>query len=151
MYKVEIREDKVLSEEVPFKKKRLVYFKDIEEANKFLNGIKDEYDTINEKENRFTYLDYEEGCLMNVSVSSCKNTDIPKLRDNQVWVKLFSNTPCVKEAAIFDFYGMDGLEKFINRRRIQSNFNELPMKNLELMYFTNVAGDVVYAKKYLGN
>lgn len=103
------------------------------------------------RENGFDYLDYEEGCLMNVSVSSCKNTDIPRLRDNQVWVKLFSNTTCVREAAIFDFYTMDDLEKFIDRRRGQGNLNELPMRSLNLMYFTNATGDVVYARKYLWN
>lgn len=151
MYKIEIKEDKTLSENVPFKKKHLVYFEDIEEVNNFLNGIKDDYGAINERENGFDYLDYEEGCLMNVSVSSCKNTDIPRLKDNQVWVKLLSNTPCVREAAIFDFYTMDDLEKFIDRRRGQGNLNELPMRSLNLMYFTNAAGDVVYAKKYLGN
>lgn len=151
MYKVEIKEDKILSKEVPFKKKHVVYFDDIDEVNKFLNGIKDEYCAVNETENRFTYLDYEEDCLMNVSVSSCKNTDIPRLKDNQVWVKLLSNTPCVREAAIFDFYNMEGLERFMDRRRIQSNFDEIPMKNLDLIYFTNAAGDVVYARKYLGD
>lgn len=151
MYKVEIKEDKILSKEVPFKKKHIVYFDDIDEVNKFLNGIKDEYGAVNETENRFTYLDYEEDCLMNVSVSSCKNTDIPRLKDNQVWVKLLSNTPCVREAAIFDLYDVDDVEKFIKRRKVQGNFNEIPMRNLNLIYFTNTRGDVVYAKKYLGD
>lgn len=151
MYKVEIKEDKILNKDVPFKKKQLIYFNNMEEVNKFLNGIKDEYGTINEREDRFTYLDREIDCLVNVSVSSCKNTDIPRLKDNQVWVKLFSSTPCVREAAIFDFYNMDDLEKFIDRRRAQGNFNEFPMRNLDLMYFTNAMGDVVYARKYLWN
>lgn len=151
MYKVEVKRDKALSKNIPFKKSHIVYFKNIEEVNKFLNGIKEEYGAVNETENRFTYLDYEEDCLMNVYVSSCKNTDIPRLKDNQVWVKLFSNTPCVREAAIFDFYTMDDLEKFIDRRRGQGNLNELPMRSLNLMYFTNATGDVVYARKYLWN
>lgn len=151
MYKVEIKEDKALSKDVPFKKKQLIYFNNMEEVNKFLNSIKDEYGTINEREDRFTYLDREIDCLMNVSVSFCRNTDIPRLKDNQVWVKLFSSTPCIREVAIFDFYSMDDLEKFIDRRRAQGNFNELPIRNLDIMYFTNATGDVVYARKYLWN
>lgn len=116
MYKVEIKEDKVLSKNVPFKRNRLVYFDDMEEVNDFLNEIKDEYSVINEREDRFAYFDSKTGCLMKVSVFSCRNIDVPNLNDNQVWTRSLSSIQCAREATIFDFYSFDDLKKFMDTR-----------------------------------
>lgn len=147
MFRVEIKEDKRLNKNVLFRRNHIYHFNDMDEVDDFLNGIRDEYGVISEGEKKFSYLDYKEGCLMKVSIHSCRNTDIPKLKENQVWVKLFSNTPCLREAAIFEFCDLDNKESFIERRMILGNHEAVEMKNLGLTYFMNKFGDVAYAKK----
>lgn len=147
MFRVEIKEDVVLSKNNPVKRVHLYHFNYSDEVNRFLEDIKNEYSVIKDKGDRFTYFDYKQNCPMNVSVVSCKNMDIPKLKANQVWVKLFSNISCLREAAIFEFLDMGQLENFIDRRRKQGNFYEIKGLDLGLVYFENKTREVVYARK----
>lgn len=85
--------------------------------------------------------------MMRVSVRSCRNADIPKLKEKEVWLKLFSNIRCLEESAIFEFCDLDNLKKFIEKRVKRGNYEEFSMDRIGLTYFMNKYGDVVYAKR----
>ena len=84
---------------------------------------------------------------MKASVHSCRNTDIPRLKEKEIWLKLCSNIKCLNESAIFEFWDLNNLENFINRRIERGKYEEFFMKKLNLVYFINKYDDVVYARR----
>lgn len=147
MFRVEIKENKKLNKDNLFRRKLIFHFNNINEVNNFLSGIKEEYSLINDDQNEFSYFDYKENCVMKVSVHSCRNTDIPRLKEKEIWLKLCSNIKCLNESAIFEFWDLNNLENFINRRIERGKYEEFFMKKLNLVYFINKYDDVVYARR----
>lgn len=147
MFRVEIKENKKLNKDNLFRRKLIFHFNNINELNNFLSGIKEEYSLINDDQNEFSYFDYKENCVMKVSVHSCRNTDIPRLKEKEIWLKLCSNIKCLNESAIFEFWDLNNLENFINRRIERGKYEEFFMKKLNLVYFINKYDDVVYARR----
>lgn len=147
MFRVEIKEVKKFNKDNLFRRKHIFHFNNMFEVNDFLNSLRDEYSFIDEGKNKFSYFDYKENCMMRVSVHSCRNTDIPKLKEKEVWLKLYSNLRCLEQSAIFEFCDLDNLKNFIERRVKTGNYEKFPMKEKNLTYFLNKYGDVVYAKR----
>lgn len=147
MFRVEIKENKKLNKDNLFRRKLIFHFNNINELNNFLSGIKEEYSLINDDQNEFSYFNYKENCVMKVSVHSCRNTDIPRLKEKEIWLKLCSNIKCLNESAIFEFWDLNNLENFINRRIERGKYEEFFMKKLNLVYFINKYDDVVYARR----
>lgn len=147
MFRVEIKEVKKFNKDNLFRRKHIFHFNNMFEVNDFLNSLRDDYSFINDKKNKFLYFDYKENCMMRVSVHSCRNADIPKLKEKEVWLKLYSNIRCLEESAIFEFCDLDNLKNFIEKRVKRGNYEEFSMDRIGLTYFMNKYGDVVYAKR----
>lgn len=147
MFRVEIKEVKKINKNNLFRRKHIFHFNNMFEVNDFLNSLRDDYSFINDGKNKFSYYDYKENCMMRVSIFSCRNTDIPKLKEKEVWLKLFSNIRCLEESAIFEFCDLDNLKNFIEKRVKRGNYEEFSMDRIGLTYFMNKYGDVVYAKR----
>lgn len=145
MYKLEIKKQVRLSKTSPKKERYFAYFEDENLAKTMFSSIKENNEIITEKENSIIYIDRKTGKTMNTKLSKCRNADIPQLKENEVWMKLYSHKETYKESMIITFKEKEDYENYITKKALNKKYKSLAMPNQKLIYYMDNLGQTVYA------
>lgn len=145
MYKLEIKESIWLSKTSPKKERYFAYFEDKNLAQAMFDSIKENNEIITKKGNSIIYIDRKTGKNMIAKLSKCRNADIPKLKANEVWMKLYSHKETYKESMIVSFKEKDDYEKYITKKILSHNYKSITMPNKNLTQYIDYLGQTIYA------
>lgn len=136
MYKIEIKQVAKLSSTCPKKQTYIVYTKSEGKTKEFIQNIKDENEVIKKtSETDITYIERETSLLKRIKIKPCRNTNLPKLKTNQIWCRVYSSEKELKEIVLTDYYSKDDFNAFIKTRKLTEKYfaANVPEKNA-IMY-----------------
>ena len=127
------------------KRTHVLDFDSEDSREKFIRGLRDEYDIIKDGQNEFSYFNPREDAVSFVSLEECGGNEISKLDKNQVWSMLYSNKKDCLESMVADFKDTAAVKSFMENRSIQDKYTKVLDIRRGLNLYINDLGVPMYA------
>lgn len=144
MYKVKIiNKAKVGNPDIVKRTYVLVFENDVSK-NKFISGLKEEYDVTEVNRSEFSYFDPRENVRLYVSIELCNGDKVPELSKRQVWSRLYSNKNNCLESMITEFKDAEAVKDFVIKHQLNDKYQIVEDTKQGLKLYVSDLGLIMY-------
>lgn len=148
MHKIEIIRKEGLSNKKAKKERYFAYFEDDSLAKAMFDSIKEYNEIKSENKNTITYIDRKTQTVASAKISNCRNTNGPKLKENEVWIKLYAHKATYRESMIITFENYEDYKEYVDKHIIKNSYKALTLINENLIHYMSNTGEVMYSTTF---
>lgn len=148
MHKIEIIKEEGMSNKKAKKERYFAHFEDDSLAKAMFDSIKENNEIKSENKNSITYLDRKTQTIAKAKLKNCKNANGPKLKENEVWIKLYAHKATYRESMIITFKNYEDYKEYIDKHIIKNSYKALTLINENLIHYMTNTGEIIYATAF---